>query len=71
VLGDGGKAEYGAWPLTRLVLLPKKSDLLLSKNWRGICLLRPLFAAALVLCRRYFIVAPSPFPAAQLVVHRR
>ena len=33
--------------------------------------LRPLFAAALVVCRRYFIVAPSPFPAAQLVVHRR
>ena len=32
--------------------------------------LRPLFAAALVVCRRYFIVAPSPFPAAQLVVHR-
>ena len=33
--------------------------------------LRPLFAAALVVCRRYFIVAPIPFPAAQLVVHRR
>ena len=33
--------------------------------------LKPLFAAALVVCRRYFIVAPSPFPAAQLVVHRR
>ena len=33
--------------------------------------LRPLFAAALVVCRRYFIVAPRPFPAAQLVVHRR
>jgi hypothetical protein len=33
--------------------------------------LRPLFAAALVVCRRYFIVAPSPFPAAQHVVHRR
>ena len=36
-----------------------------------IVVLRPLFAAALVVCRRYFIVAPSPFPAAQLVVHRR
>ena len=33
--------------------------------------LRPLFAAALVVCRRYFIVAPSPLPAAPLVVHRR
>ena len=33
--------------------------------------LMPLFAAALVVCRRYFIVAPRPFPAAQLVVHRR
>ena len=32
--------------------------------------LRTLFAAALVVCRRYFIVAPSPFLAAQLVVHR-
>jgi hypothetical protein len=37
----------------------------------GMVVLRPLFAAALVVCRRYFIVAPSPFPAAQLVVHRR
>jgi hypothetical protein len=36
-----------------------------------VVVLRPLFAAALVVCRRYFIVAPSPFPAAQLVVHRR
>ena len=32
--------------------------------------LRPLFAAALVVCRRYVIVAPRPFPAAELVVHR-
>jgi hypothetical protein len=31
----------------------------------------PLFAAALVVRRRYFIVAPRPFPAAPLVVHRR
>jgi hypothetical protein len=30
--------------------------------------LRPLFAAALVVRRRYFIVAPRPFPAAPLVV---
>jgi hypothetical protein len=33
--------------------------------------LMPLFAAALVVRRRYFIVAPRPFPAALLVVHRR
>jgi hypothetical protein len=33
--------------------------------------LRPLFAAVLVVCRRYFIVAPRPFPATPLVVHRR
>ena len=31
----------------------------------------PLFAAALVLHRRYFILAPRPFPAASLVVRRR
>ena len=30
-----------------------------------------LFAAALVVRRRYFIVAPSPFSAAPLVAHRR
>ena len=30
-----------------------------------------LFATALVVRRRYFIVAPRPFPAAPLVVHRR
>ena len=28
-----------------------------------IVVLRPLFAAVLVVCRRYFIVAPRPFPA--------
>ena len=33
--------------------------------------LRPLFAAALVVRRRYFIVAPRPFPAVPLVVRRR
>ena len=33
--------------------------------------LRPLFAAALVVRRSYFIVAPRPFPAAPLVVRRR
>jgi hypothetical protein len=36
-----------------------------------IVVLRPWFAAALVVRRRYFIVAPMPFPAASLVVRRR
>ena len=31
----------------------------------------PLFAAALVVRRRYFIVAPRPFPAVPLVARRR
>jgi hypothetical protein len=31
-------------------------------------MLMPLFAVALVVRRRYFIVAPRPFPAAPLVV---
>ena len=33
--------------------------------------LMQVFAAALVVRRRYFIVAPRPFPATPLVVHRR
>ena len=33
--------------------------------------LMPLLTAALVVRRRYFIVAPRPFPAEPLVVHRR
>jgi hypothetical protein len=36
-----------------------------------IVVLMPLFAAALVVRRRYFIVAPRPLPAAPLVVRRR
>jgi hypothetical protein len=36
-----------------------------------IVVLRPLFAAALVVRRRYLIVAPRPFPAAPLVTCRR
>jgi hypothetical protein len=36
-----------------------------------IVVFRPLFAAALVVRRRYYIVAPRPFPAAPLVVRRR
>ena len=35
---DGGLA-YAEWSAARLVLLPKKGDLMLTKNWRGICLL--------------------------------
>jgi len=34
-------------------------------------MVRPLFAAVLVVCLRYFIVAPRPFPATPLVEHRR
>jgi hypothetical protein len=34
-------------------------------------MLMPLFAAALVVRRMYFIVSPRPFPAAPLVVRRR
>ena len=34
-------------------------------------MLMPLVAAALVVRRRYFIVAPRPFLAAPLVVRRR
>ena len=32
---------------------------------------RPLFTAALVVRRRYFIVSLRPLPAAQLIVRRR
>jgi len=32
-------AEVIWWRLSRMVLLPKKGDLSLCKNWRGICLL--------------------------------
>ena len=34
-------------------------------------MLMQLFAAALVVCRKYFIVAPRPFPAGPLVMRRR
>ena len=36
-----------------------------------VVLLRPLFAAALVVRCRYFIVAPRPCPAAPLIGRRR
>ena len=37
--GDEGGVVYDSWLMARLVLLPKKGDLSLCKNWRGICLL--------------------------------
>ena len=36
---DDGGLTYAEWSAARLVLLPKKGDLSLCKNWRGICLL--------------------------------
>ena len=36
---DDGGLTYAEWSAARLVLLPKKGDLSLAKNWRGICLL--------------------------------
>jgi len=36
---DDGGLTYAEWSAARLVLLPKKGDLMLTKNWRGICLL--------------------------------
>jgi|AntAceMinimDraft_5_1070358.scaffolds.fasta_scaffold331602_1 hypothetical protein len=36
-----------------------------------IVVLRPLFAAVLVVRRRYLIMVPRPLPATPLVVHRR
>jgi hypothetical protein len=36
---DNGALMYEEWLISRLKLLPKKGDLSLPKNWRGICLL--------------------------------
>ena len=36
---DSAGMKYAEWDVARLVLLPKKGDLSLRKNWRGICLL--------------------------------
>ena len=36
---DSAGMKYAEWDVARLVLLPKKGDLSLCKNWRGICLL--------------------------------
>ena len=49
--------RYAEWDVARLVLLPKKGDLSLCKNWRGICLLdvtSKIFSSMLV--RRMQIV---------------
>ena len=37
--GNEGEVVYDSWLMARLVLLPKKGDLSLCKNRRGICLL--------------------------------
>jgi hypothetical protein len=37
--GDGGEEKYNARLMVHLVMLSKKGDLSLCKNWRGICLL--------------------------------
>ena len=36
---DSEGLKFVEWDVARLVLLPKKGDLSLAKNWRGICLL--------------------------------
>ena len=36
---DSDGLVYEEWAAARLVLLPKKGDLSLCKNWRGICFL--------------------------------
>jgi len=37
--GNEGEVVYDSWLMARLVLLSRKGDLSLCKNWRGICLL--------------------------------
>ena len=37
--GNDGEDVYDSWLMARLVLLTKKGELSLCKNWRGICLL--------------------------------
>ena len=39
MVDDSQGLRYAEWDIAKLVLLPKKGDLLLCKNWRGICLL--------------------------------
>ena len=59
--GPRGVPRYGALSLLQKPL-----------QYKGlIVVLRPLFAAALVVRRRYLIMVLRPFPAAPLVVRRR
>lgn len=54
---DSQGLRYAEWDVAKLVLLPKKGDLSLCKNWRGICLLdiaSKIFSSLLV--RRMQIV---------------
>ena len=37
--GNDGEIVYDSWLMARLVLLPKKGDLSMCKDWRGISLL--------------------------------
>ncbi len=39
IADDSQGLRYAEWDVAKLVLLPKKGDMSLCKNWRGICLL--------------------------------
>jgi hypothetical protein len=57
IADDSRGLRYAEWDVAKLVLLPKKGDLSLCKNWRGICLLdvaSKIFSSLLV--RRMQIV---------------
>ena len=57
IADDARGLRYAEWDVAKLVLLPKKGDLSLCKNWRGICLLdvaSKIFSSLLV--RRMQIV---------------
>ena len=57
IADDTTGMRYAEWDVARLVLLPKRGDLSLCKNWRGICLLdvtSKIFSSMLV--RRMQIV---------------
>ena len=57
IADDSQGLRYAEWDVAKLVLLPKKGDLSLCKNWRGICLLdvaSKIFSSLLV--RRMQIV---------------
>ena len=61
----------GPRDVPRCVALSLLQRALHYKGGGVIVVLRPLFAAALVVRLRYFIIAPRPFPVAPLVVRRR